>query len=67
LAAHPDLIPILREEIDRVVAEEGMTKSAMQKMVKLDSFFREASRMDSIVGGQSLPLPITPYLSVIIR
>jgi hypothetical protein len=57
LAAHPEWTQPLREEIERVVAEEGMTKSAIQKMFKLDSFLREDSRMSGMAGGLFTSLP----------
>jgi hypothetical protein len=53
LAPKPEWIQPLREEVENIVKQEGMTKSAMQKMVKLDSFFRENSRTNTFVGGQS--------------
>jgi hypothetical protein len=35
-----------------VIAAEGMTKSAMQKMVQLDSFLRENNRISTIAGSE---------------
>jgi hypothetical protein len=32
--------------------EGGMTKGALQKMIKLDSFFREVNRTNTIVGSE---------------
>lgn len=58
LAIHPECVGPLREEIEQVVEDEGMTKAAMQKMVKLDSFFRECNRTNTIAGSVSfLPFP----------
>jgi hypothetical protein len=51
LAAKPEWMQPLREEIEQIVEAEGMTKAAMQKMVKLDSFFRECNRRHSIAGS----------------
>ncbi|GJE99517.1 cytochrome P450 [Phanerochaete sordida] len=48
LAARPELIAPLREEIDTVIAYEGWTKAAMGKMWKLDSFMRESLRHNPI-------------------
>lgn len=46
LAAMPELIPELREEIRTVLNEYGtFTTQALQKMKKLDSFLREVMRM----------------------
>ncbi|CAL1693826.1 unnamed protein product [Somion occarium] len=48
LAANPEYIKPLREEVDTVIKEEGWTKVAMQKLKKLDSFMRESQRMNGI-------------------
>jgi len=50
LAAYPEYIPILREEIKNVVEEEGfpdrqLRKTSMAKLKKLDSFIKESARM----------------------
>ena len=46
LLSHPEYIDPLREEVEAVVAEEGWTKAAMDKMHKIDSFVRETMRID---------------------
>ena len=48
MAAEPRYIAPLREEIERVIQEEGWTKVAMTKMRKLDSFMRESQRLQGI-------------------
>ncbi|THG97981.1 hypothetical protein EW026_g4131 [Hermanssonia centrifuga] len=50
LAADPELMQPLREEIDAVIKEDGWTKAAMGKMRKLDSFMRESQRVNGING-----------------
>ncbi|KAJ6470567.1 cytochrome P450 [Mycena vitilis] len=45
LASNLEYIGPLREEIESVVRAEGWTKEAINKMVKLDSFFKESSRI----------------------
>ncbi|OIW23840.1 cytochrome P450 [Coniochaeta ligniaria NRRL 30616] len=47
LAAHPQLVPELRQEIQTVLAEHGnqFTSPALQKMKKLDSFLKETLRL----------------------
>ncbi|KAJ0122972.1 ent-kaurene oxidase [Diaporthe amygdali] len=46
LAAMPEIMPELREEIRAVLKEHGtFTTQALQKMKKLDSFLREVMRM----------------------
>ncbi|KAK3290825.1 cytochrome P450 [Chaetomium fimeti] len=48
LAAYPQYIPELRDEIRTVLAEHNgvFTSSAMQAMKKLDSFLKETMRLD---------------------
>jgi cytochrome P450 len=51
LAAHPQYIKPLREEIESVIAEEGyadgrLLKTSMPKLRKLDSFIRESQRIN---------------------
>jgi len=48
LAARPQYIQPIREEVERVIAEDGWSKLAMTKMRKLDSFLKENFRFDSI-------------------
>lgn len=47
LAARPELVQCLREEIDEVTtAEKGWKKAALMKMWKLESFMSESQRMN---------------------
>ncbi|KAF8202022.1 cytochrome P450 [Mycena galopus ATCC 62051] len=48
LAAYPEYIASLREEVKRVVATDGWTKAAIGKMHKVDSFLRESQRMNGL-------------------
>ncbi|KAI0800573.1 cytochrome P450 [Fomes fomentarius] len=48
LAAHPEYIRPLRDEIEPLIAAEGWTKAAMGKMWKLDSLLKESSRINGI-------------------
>ncbi|TFK56599.1 cytochrome P450 [Heliocybe sulcata] len=49
LAANPEhYLGPMREEIERVVEEEGWSKASMQKMRKLDSFLRESQRLTGL-------------------
>ncbi|GLB35443.1 putative cytochrome p450 [Lyophyllum shimeji] len=45
LAAYPSYVPALREEVEAVVREEGLTKTSLYKMRKVDSFIKESQRM----------------------
>ncbi|KAF8184070.1 cytochrome P450 [Mycena galopus ATCC 62051] len=45
LAAYPEHIDPMREEVQRVISEDGWTKAAIGKMHKVDSFLRESQRM----------------------
>ncbi|KAG5637312.1 hypothetical protein H0H81_005005 [Sphagnurus paluster] len=44
LAARPSYVAALREEVEGVIREEGLTKVSLQKMRKLDSFIKESQR-----------------------
>ncbi|KAF8574243.1 cytochrome P450 [Ramaria rubella] len=46
LAAQPEYLAPMREEVEAIVAEDGWTKAAIAKMRKLDSFFKESQRMN---------------------
>jgi len=48
LLSNPEYIEPLRQEVEAVVAEEGWTKAAMDKMHKIDSFLRESQRVDGL-------------------
>ena len=48
LAARPECMQPLRDEIEPIIAAEGWTKAAMGKMWKLDSFLKECMRYNGI-------------------
>ncbi|KAJ7204783.1 cytochrome P450 [Mycena pura] len=50
LAANLECLEPLRAEVESIVASHGWTKEAMGKMVKLDSFMKESSRLKP--GGE---------------
>lgn len=63
IAAMPELIPELREEIRTVLNEYGtFTTAALQKMKKLDSFLREVMRVYPLSFGEFVPyvVPVVP-------
>ncbi|KAH9854862.1 cytochrome P450 [Lenzites betulinus] len=45
LAAQPEYLQPLREEVESVVAEDGWSKASLGKMRKLDSFLKESMRL----------------------
>ncbi|KAM0236630.1 hypothetical protein ACHAP5_009316 [Fusarium lateritium] len=49
LAAHPEYIPILRQEIESVPGDQNgdFNKDSVMKMEKLDSFLKESQRLNS--------------------
>ncbi|KAJ6544498.1 cytochrome P450, partial [Mycena capillaripes] len=49
LTTHPEYLLPMREEVERVIAEEGWTKAALNSMVEIDSFLRESQRLNN--GG----------------
>ena len=62
LLSNPEYVEPLRHEVETVVAEEGWTKAAMDKMHKIDSFVRECMRTHSIgICPVDSPQPIPSY------
>ncbi|KZT08258.1 cytochrome P450 [Laetiporus sulphureus 93-53] len=53
LAAYPEYVQPLREEVEAVVTQEGWSKAAMIRMRKVDSFLKEINRVTG-VGAKSL-------------
>lgn len=53
LAANQDFIPPIRAEVEKAVAEDGWTKTAMGKLYLLDSFLKEVLRFN---GAQAWSL-----------
>ncbi|CCM06212.1 uncharacterized protein FIBRA_08456 [Fibroporia radiculosa] len=51
LAAYPQYMDHLRDEVDRVVREHGWTKAALDEMHKVDSFLREVMRASGMTTG----------------
>ena len=49
LSLHPEIIPDLKEEIVRVLGEEGRIKSALFKMRLLDSAIKESQRLKPVI------------------
>ncbi|KAL4071903.1 cytochrome P450 [Scleroderma citrinum] len=48
LAAHPEYLKPLREEVDSIVHQDGWTKIAIDKMHMVDSFLKENHRLNCI-------------------
>jgi hypothetical protein len=59
VAAYPDEVEQLREEITHVIRSEGWTRAAINNMLKLDSFVRETQRLSGMTNGTS-PLSLLP-------
>ena len=49
IAMHPELIVPLREEVIRVLREDGLKKTAFQKLKLMDSCFKESQRLRPIM------------------
>lgn len=57
LCARPEYIQPLREEIQSVIAEEGsFTKTAFNKLVRLDSFMKESQRYNPLSFRKLYPV-----------
>jgi len=48
LAASPQYVPELRQEVDSAVREYGWTKDAINDMLKVDSFIKESMRITGL-------------------
>ncbi|KAF9237102.1 cytochrome P450 [Melanogaster broomeanus] len=48
LAANPQYIQPLREEVESIVKTEGWSRGSLAKMRKIDSFLKESQRMEGI-------------------
>ncbi|KAJ7772406.1 cytochrome P450 [Mycena metata] len=51
LAAHPEHLLPMREEVESVVKKQGWSKAALNSMVKVDSFLRESQRLNPGATG----------------
>ncbi|KAG9310148.1 cytochrome P450 [Chiua virens] len=54
LAANPQYIQPLREEVESIVEKEGWSKASLGKMRKIDSFMKESQRL---IGNGTTSLP----------
>lgn len=52
MAAYPQYIQELRDEVEPIIKEEGWSKAAVAKMHKVDSFMKETQRMNGIGLGE---------------
>ncbi|KZV70298.1 cytochrome P450 [Peniophora sp. CONT] len=62
LATNPEWAEPMREEIERVVAAEGWSKLTLTKMHRVDSFIREAQRVDSITMLNTMRWVMKPFM-----
>ena len=53
IASYPEYVTQIRNEIEDVLEEEGWSREALAKMVKLDSFMKESMRLGA--GGCASP------------
>lgn len=54
LAAYPEYIQPLREEVEAVVRDNGWTKEAMDKLYKVDSFIKETQRVKGMSSASMM-------------
>lgn len=57
ILSHPEHIPALRTEAERVIGTHGWTKDAIDRLELLDSFLRESQRYNGINIGAPRPAP----------
>ena len=63
LAAYPQYLEPLREEVESVVAVDGWSKASMAKMRKLDSFLKESMRLADGSLSASAPSLLVSFAS----
>lgn len=63
LAANPQYMVPLREEVETVIRKHGWSKAAMTDMLKLDSFLKETMRVYSFVPCQKFCFTFTTSIS----
>ncbi|KAI6152483.1 cytochrome P450 [Pisolithus tinctorius] len=51
LAAYPQYVGPLREEVDTIIREHGWTKEAIAMMCKVDSFLAETQRLENVLSA----------------
>ncbi|KAI0059967.1 cytochrome P450 [Artomyces pyxidatus] len=61
IAANPQYLQPLREEVEAVVAADGWTKAAMSKMRKVDSFLHESQRVHGVNVASLRRLVLKPF------
>ncbi|KAF8989850.1 cytochrome P450 [Cyathus striatus] len=61
LAANPSYIQPLREEVEEVVSQDGWSKASLDKLLKVDSFIREAQRLHSPGGFTAMRKALVDY------
>ncbi|TDL22830.1 cytochrome P450 [Rickenella mellea] len=61
LASKPEYIQPMREEVERVIDEDGWTKVAMTKMRKVDSFLKETQRFTGLGFLNTMRLAVEDY------
>ncbi|KAF7367748.1 hypothetical protein MSAN_00838700 [Mycena sanguinolenta] len=54
LTTYSEYLLPMRDEVEHIVAEEGWSKAALNRMVKIDSFLRESQRVNT---NRSLGMP----------
>ena len=61
LAAHPEYVAPMREEVEAIIEAEGWTKASIGKMHKVDSFVKESQRIG--IGGSTFSFPEPPQIN----
>jgi len=63
LAAHPDLVEPLREEVSQQISTHGVSVAATSSMVLIDSVLKESQRQSATLGTFSILYICTLYQS----
>ena len=66
LAANPEFIGPMRDEVTEIINEEGWTRKALQRMRRVDSFLRESHRCHGLGSSKTFsffPFPLIHMLT----
>ncbi|KAF8447294.1 cytochrome P450 [Boletus edulis BED1] len=64
LAANPQYVQDLRDEVEPIIKEEGWSKVSVAKMYKIDSFMKETNAMKDVTFLDGTVIPKGVFVAV---
>lgn len=65
LCESTELVEPLRQEVIKVLSEDGWAKTTLSKLRLMDSFLKEVQRMYGVSHGTLPPIPLSPQLTLV--